>query len=100
LALGAAIAAGLDGVERGMELPPPVAVDPGIIPEADRLAAGIEQLPTHLGRSIELLEKDEVLLDALGPELARAFLSVRRAEWDTMKDWTLDMEVALLLDRY
>jgi glutamine synthetase len=41
-----------------------------------------------------------VLLDALGPELARAFIAVRKAEWETLKDLTLEAEVRLLLDKY
>jgi glutamine synthetase len=100
LALGAVIAAGLNGVQRGLELPDEVRVDPGTIPEPERSAHGIEQLPTILGEAIQHLEKDEVLLDALGPDLARAFLAVRRAEWETMKDWSQEAEVNLLLERY
>src|SRR5262249_36018838 len=80
LALGAVVAAGLDGVARGLELPEPVAVDPGHIPEAERVQKHIDPLPTNLNESVENLKADEVLLAALGPELARAFLAVRRAE--------------------
>jgi glutamine synthetase len=100
LALGAVLAAGLDGIRRGMELPDPVSVDPGSLPESERTALGIDALPTRLGESIAELRKDGVLLEALGPDLAQAFLAVRQAEWDTMKDWTLEREVDLLLDRY
>lgn len=100
LALGAVIAAGLDGVRQGFELPPEVTVDPGAIPDADRSVRGIERLPAALGESILHLEKDQVLLDALGPGLAKAFLAVRRAEWETMKDWSHQMEVKHLLERY
>jgi len=100
LALGAVIAAGLDGVRNGLELPEPVSVDPGIIPESERSAMGIDPLPTLLGDAIGRLEADEVLLKALKHDLARAYLAVRKVEWETMKDWTPEMEVGLLLERY
>jgi glutamine synthetase len=100
LALGAVIAAGLDGVRHCFELGEPVAVDPGHLTESERSAASIERLPTTLGESIEQLSGDKVLLDALGTELAQAYLAVRQAEWEAMKDLELEEEVKLLLERY
>jgi glutamine synthetase len=100
LALGAVIAAGLDGVRHCFELGEPVSVDPGHMTELERIAHGIDLLPTNLGQSIEHLSSDTVLLDALGPELAQAYLAVRKAEWEAMKDLELEAEVKLLLERY
>ena len=100
LALGAVIAAGLDGVRHCFELGEPVSVDPGHMTELERIARGIDLLPTNLGQSIEHLSSDTVLLDALGPELAQAYLAVRKAEWEAMKDLELEAEVKLLLERY
>jgi glutamine synthetase len=100
LALGAVIAAGLDGVRHCFELGEPVAVDPGHMTESERCDRAIELLPTNLGDSIEQLSNNKVLLDALGPELAQAYLAVRKAEWDAMKDLELAEEVKLLLERY
>jgi glutamine synthetase len=100
LAMGSVIAAGLDGIERSMELPEPVAVDPGSIPESERISGGIDRLPADLGESISNLEKNETILKGLGPDLSRAFLAVRKAEWETMKGWDIEAEVKLLSDRY
>ncbi len=100
LALGAVIAAGLDGVRHCLELGEPVAVDPGHMTESERSTRGIELLPTNLGESIEQLSNDKVLLDALGTELTQAYLAVRKAEWEVMKDLELEEEVKLLLERY
>ena len=100
LALGAVIAAGLDGVRHCLELGDPVAVDPGYMTESERSNRGIELLPTNLGESIEQLSGDKVLLDALGTELAQAYLAVRKAEWEALKDLELEDEVKLLLERY
>jgi len=100
LALGAVLAAGLDGIRRELQPADPVSVDPGVLPEPERTALGIDALPTLLGESMEELRRDVVLMEALGPDLGKTFLSVRRAEWEAMKDWTLEREVGLLLDRY
>jgi glutamine synthetase len=100
LALGAIIAAGLAGVRRDLEPGSPLSVDPGYLSAEQRRAQGIEALPASLDQSIEHLSQDEVLLAALGPELARAYLAVRRAEWDALKGLDLAGEVKLLLERY
>jgi glutamine synthetase len=100
LALGAVIAAGLDGVKHCFELGEPVAVDPGYLTESERSDRQIDRLPTNLGDSIEQLSNNKILLDALGTELAQAYLAVRKAEWEAMKDLELEAEVKLLLERY
>lgn len=100
LALGAVIAAGLDGVRSCFDLGEPVTIDPGSMTESDRNSRNIDPLPINLGQSMEQLSRNEVLLNALGTELAQAFLAVRKAEWDAMKDLALEEEVKLLLERY
>lgn len=100
LALGAAIAAGLDGIRQQRPLPPSVDCDPGSLSEVEQAAAQIERLPQSLDTAIVALEHNSVLLAALGPALAQTYLAVRRAELAAMKDLTLEEEVRLLLERY
>ncbi|HBB34346.1 MAG TPA: glutamine synthetase [Cyanobacteria bacterium UBA8803] len=100
LALGAVIAAGLNGVRHCLDLGTGVTVDPGTLTESERTVHGIDRLPATLGESITQLSSDAVLLDALGADLARAYLAVRQAEWEAMKDFDLEAEVKLLLERY
>lgn len=100
LSLGAVIAAGLDGVTSNLILDEPVSGDPADMPDAERAARGIRQLPASLGEAIAALENDTPLLDALGGELARSYLAVRRAEWEAMKDMSHSEEARLLLERY
>jgi|tagenome__1003787_1003787.scaffolds.fasta_scaffold20975128_5 glutamine synthetase len=83
LAIGGLIAAGLDGIERGLEPPDPVEVDPATIAEDEREALGIRPLPTTQGEALDALEADAVLTGALGPVLAGSYLAVRRSEWET-----------------
>lgn len=100
LALGATIAAGLDGLNKEMELGDPVQMDPANMPEEEREVRGIRRLPKDLGAAIAEFEADEVLQEALGPELTRSFLAVRRDEWEALKDLSLEEQVDLLLERY
>jgi glutamine synthetase len=82
LAVGGLIATGLDGLERGLEPPAPVEVDPATIEERERSARGIVPLPGTQAEALAALAADEVLTTALGPVLAESYLAVRRSEWD------------------
>ena len=81
LALGGLIAAGLDGLERGLEPPEPVGVDPATIPEDERVQRGIVPLPSTQEEALGELAADELLTSALGPILTESYLAVRRSEW-------------------
>ena len=81
LAVGGLIAAGLDGLERRLEAPEPVEVDPAAIPEDERGRRGILRLPETQGQALDALEADELLMESLGAELARSYVAVRRSEW-------------------
>jgi glutamine synthetase len=81
LALGGLIAAGLDGLERGLEPPEPIDVDPATLTDDERQRRGIEPLPANQAEALDALGADELLLDALGPVLAQSYLAVRRSEW-------------------
>jgi glutamine synthetase len=81
LAVGGLIAAGLDGLERGLEPPEPVEVDPATLDENARAWLGIAAMPATQAEALDALAADEVLLSALGPVLAESYLAVRRSEW-------------------
>jgi glutamine synthetase len=100
LALGALIAAGLDGVKRKLEPPPEVTVDPGHLSEDERRRLSIERLPENLGRALDALAKDPVLIESLGPARARAYMAVKLMEWEALRSLSLAEEVELLAERY
>jgi glutamine synthetase len=80
LALGAVLAAGLDGLERGLEPGPPLLLDPMRLGEEARLQLGVRRLPQRLAEAVDALQHDAELGVALGPELLAAFLAVKRQE--------------------
>ena len=62
LAMGALVAAGLDGVERGLTLPDPCEHDPARLSAADRERCGVAPLPVGMAAGLDALEADGYLL--------------------------------------
>lgn len=83
LAVGALIAAGLDGVRRKLDPGAPTLVDPGNYTDEERAQRGIKRFPTALNEALDALEQDKVLTDALGDLLTRSYVAVKRLEYDT-----------------
>ena len=80
LALAAVLAAGMDGMERSLDPGDPITVDPATLSEEERASLGIRPLPASLDESLDALERDPVLTEALGEPLVRAHLAVARAQ--------------------
>lgn len=93
LALGGLIAAGLDGVQRELTVGAPALVDPGDYSEAERAARGIRRFPTTQAEALDALEADPVLMAALGPVLANAYLTVKRSEYAAFAAEDVDFEI-------
>ena len=83
LALGGLLAAGLDGVRRKLAPGKPSLIDPGNYSDAERDQLGIHRFPINLKEALDSLEKDRLLMEALGPYLLKSFLAVKRLEWES-----------------
>ena len=80
IALGGVIAAGLDGIERHLSLPPPVTVDPFNLSDKERQSIGADRLPQSLKEAIANLQRDTALTDALGERLATSYIAVKNLD--------------------
>ena len=91
--LGAAIvlAAGLEGIERELDPGGPIDRDMYVQSDDEIAALGVEQLPRTLGEAIEAFEADPLALEVFGPDLHRAYIDFKRAEWEdfhnTVSQW-------------
>ena len=94
LALGALIAAGIDGITRELPLPEPVLVDPAALSEGERAEQGIRRLPASLDEALDALAEDSVLTSALGPTLLGGFMGVKRLEARLFAERDVDYELA------
>jgi glutamine synthetase len=98
LAIGAIIAAGLDGMERSLRLPPPTTKAPGSLTEEERQKLGIDRLPESLDEAVSSMEESSVLQEAMGDVLFETFLATRRKEWE--KFGSLDDESVIRAHRW
>ena len=94
LAFAVMLAAGLDGIENEMQLPPPVEENVFEMPTADRTARGIETLPGSLIEAIEVAEKSDLLRTALGDHTFESLLKNKRIEWERYRRHVTDFELA------
>lgn len=81
LATAGLIAAGLDGIDRRLELPHPCHDDLYTMSPAEIERRGIGLLPQSLGEAVDAFEASEMLHAALGETLHREFVRLKRAEW-------------------
>jgi glutamine synthetase len=100
LAFAAMIAAGLDGVERNLQLADPVEESLFEMDATTIAAKGIRELPGTLGEALDELEADSVIRDALGEHVFSHYLAAKRAEWDEYRTQVSDWEVDRYLDQF
>lgn len=98
LAFTAMLAAGLDGIDRDLTPPPPVNEDVYDFDLRDLRERAIGTLPGTLAEAMDELERDEVILDALGPDITDTFLRAKRAEWDEYRIQVTDWELGRYLE--
>ncbi len=75
LALGAIIAAGLDGVQKNLEPGEPVAQDPGAWSISERESRGIQRLPENLGEAIRKSTTKRYSISSIKPTIITILFS-------------------------
>jgi glutamine synthetase len=80
LALAAVLAAGMDGIDRGLDPGEPTMVDPATLSDEELASHGIQPLPASPDEALDALERDETLKEALGGPLVRTHVAVARAQ--------------------
>jgi glutamine synthetase len=96
LAFSVILAAGLKGIAEGYELAPEAAANLFELDDAALAALSIETLPQSLSDSLKVMEKSELVREALGEHIFEWFLRNKRSEWRAYKTHVSAFEV----DRY
>ncbi len=100
LTFAALLQAGLEGIEKGYELPEPMEKNLYHLSPDERRRLGIEQLPETLGEAIELTAESELVLRTLGEHMFNRFVEIKRKEWEDYRvqvtPWELDRYMAVL----
>jgi len=88
LVIAAVLASGLDGIEKGLDPGDPYLGDCYQISDA----ANYQTVPRSLGESLDAMEGDDYVRSLLGPEFIKAYLAVKRMEYQRFLDWVTDWE--------
>ncbi|HWG85314.1 MAG TPA: type I glutamate--ammonia ligase [Deinococcales bacterium] len=94
LAIAAMIAAGLDGIGRQLEPPPPIQRNIQHMSVRDRRRHRVRSLPANLADALDELEESPVMREALGEQLLDQYLEAKHEEWRqysaTVHRWELE----------
>ncbi|MDQ3937724.1 MAG: glutamine synthetase family protein [Chloroflexota bacterium] len=96
LAFACMLAAGLDGIDKGLELGDPVEESLYEMTDERIREMGIRELPGTLSEALDELEADEVIREALGEHIFSHFVEAKRQEWEEYRSQVTAWEV----DRY
>ncbi len=100
LTAAAAIAAGLDGVERQLEAGPGYDINLYDLSPEELEEKGIGILPQNLHEALTALEKDDVIQGALGEEFVKEFLELKHMEWVEYMRHVSDWEINRYVEFY
>ena len=94
LELAVCLAAGLDGIEKGMTPPPEITDNIFAMDAATRKSKGIDSLPGALHEALAEMKKDQLIMDTLGEHIASQYIAGKEAECDEYRtrvsSWELD----------
>ena len=87
------LAAGLDGIERKLELPPEVTAETLKLTDRQMLEAGYTPLPRSLKEALDVFEDSQFMKDALGEHIHSFFLKKKRNEWHKFESTITEWEI-------
>ena len=93
LAFSVMLAAGLEGIEKGYEIPDPVEENVYQMSEEERKARAIGVLPASLWEAIQLTRNSELVRKALGDHVFNAFIENKEIEWGQYRAQVTDYEL-------
>jgi glutamine synthetase len=100
LTFAALLQAGLEGIEKGYELPEPMDKNLYHLSPEERRRLGIEQLPETLGEAIEITAESELVLRTLGEHMFNRYVEIKRQEWEDYRvqvsAWELERYLPIL----
>jgi glutamine synthetase len=82
LAFSVLLAAGLRGIQDGLELPDEAAVNLYDLSRDEQRDLGVASLPDNLNEALDEMEASELVREALGDHIFEWFLRNKRVEWN------------------
>lgn len=87
------LAAGLDGIERKLELPPEATAETLKLTDRQMVEAGYTPLPRSLKEALDVFENSQFMKDALGEHIHSFFLKKKRDEWHKFESTITEWEI-------
>lgn len=87
------LAAGLDGIERKLELPPEATAETLKLTDRQMVEAGYTPLPRSLKEALDVFEDSQFMKDALGEHIHSFFLKKKRDEWHKFESAITEWEI-------
>lgn len=87
------LAAGLDGIERKLELPPEATAETLKLTDRQMVEAGYAPLPRSLKEALDVFEDSQFMKDALGEHIHSFFLKKKRDEWHKFESTITEWEI-------
>lgn len=87
------LAAGLDGIERKLELPLEATAETLKLNDRQMFEAGYTPLPRSLKEALDVFEDSQFMKDALGEHIHSFFLKKKRDEWHKFESTITEWEI-------
>lgn len=87
------LAAGLDGIERKLKLPPEATAETLKLTDRQMVEAGYTPLPRSLKEALDVFEDSQFMKDALGEHIHSFFLKKKRDEWHKFESTITEWEI-------
>lgn len=100
LAMSTILAAGLDGIENKLEPMHEVSTNIYVMTKEERVAEGIDELPSTLYTALKELQASSVVRESLGEHIFHNFIEAKSIEWDAFRTRVTDWEIEQYLKQY
>lgn len=94
LLFASCLAAGLDGIKRGLETPESIDCNIYDMTSGELRERGIEAIPSNLSKACHYFEDDDFMKTVLGEHVHKKYLAAKRDEWNRFREqvtaWEID----------
>ena len=100
LEIAACLAAGLDGIERGLTPPPEITENIYLMAPEERLEKGILGLPASLEEALTAFKNDPLMTETMGEHVTQQYIEGKQREWDAYRTRVSNWEIERYLVVY
>lgn len=100
LAIALMLAAGLDGIKKGLTPPPPVNRNIFAMSDKEMADLGVSSLPGNLYDALQEFKADPLVKETLGDHIFKVYYKFKSREWDNYRTMVHPWEIDQYLTKY